>query len=114
MITEMSLAPQRASSSSSTSANSAAGSSSSYTATGRVTTRSAPPTGGVPPMNYQSAPTGPGKPQTMAIIFVFMWVRWTVPRFRYDQVMKLGWQKLLPLAIGNLLFYAAAIAIIGT
>ncbi len=45
-------------------------------------------------------------------MFVFMWVRWTVPRFRYDQVMKLGWQKLLPLAIGNLLFYAAIIAAI--
>jgi NADH-quinone oxidoreductase subunit H len=45
-------------------------------------------------------------------IFLFMWVRWTVPRFRYDQVMKLGWQKLLPLAIGNLVFYALAIAII--
>jgi NADH-quinone oxidoreductase subunit H len=45
-------------------------------------------------------------------IFLFMWVRWTVPRFRYDQVMKLGWQKLLPLAIGNLIFYALAIAVI--
>jgi NADH-quinone oxidoreductase subunit H len=45
-------------------------------------------------------------------LFLFMWVRWTVPRFRYDQVMKLGWQKLLPLAIGNLLFYALAIAIL--
>ncbi len=45
-------------------------------------------------------------------IFLFMWVRWTVPRFRYDQVMKLGWQKLLPLAIGNLVFYALAIAVI--
>jgi NADH-quinone oxidoreductase subunit H len=44
------------------------------------------------------------------LIFVFMWVRWTVPRFRYDQVMKLGWQKLLPLAIGNLLLYALLIA----
>lgn len=44
-------------------------------------------------------------------IFVFMWVRWTVPRFRYDQVMKLGWQRLLPLAIGNLIFYAILIAI---
>ncbi len=45
-------------------------------------------------------------------IFVFMWVRWTVPRFRYDQVMKLGWQKLLPLAIGNLIVYALAIAVV--
>jgi NADH-quinone oxidoreductase subunit H len=49
--------------------------------------------------------------KVLFMIFVFMWVRWTVPRFRYDQVMKMGWQKLLPLAIGNLLFYAAAIAI---
>lgn len=50
--------------------------------------------------------------KALFFIFLFMWVRWTVPRFRYDQVMKLGWQKLLPLAIGNLLFYALAIAII--
>jgi NADH-quinone oxidoreductase subunit H len=45
-------------------------------------------------------------------IFVFMWVRWTVPRFRYDQVMKIGWQKLLPLSIVNLVFYAIVIAFI--
>ena len=45
-------------------------------------------------------------------IFFFMWVRWTVPRFRYDQVMELGWKKLLPLAIANLLAYAIGIAII--
>ena len=49
--------------------------------------------------------------KALFFIFLFMWVRWTVPRFRYDQVMKLGWQKLLPLAIGNLVFYALAIAI---
>jgi len=45
-------------------------------------------------------------------IFVFMWIRWTVPRFRYDQVMKLGWQKLLPLSIANLIAYAIAIAVL--
>ncbi len=50
--------------------------------------------------------------KTLFMIFFFMWVRWTVPRFRYDQVMKLGWQKLLPLSIANLLFYAVAIAFI--
>ena len=50
----------------------------------------------------------------IALLFLFMWVRWTVPRFRYDQVMKLGWQKLLPLAIGNLIFYALAIAFFQT
>jgi NADH-quinone oxidoreductase subunit H len=50
--------------------------------------------------------------KVLAMLFFFMWVRWTVPRFRYDQVMELGWKKLLPLAIANLLFYAIAIAVI--
>lgn len=50
--------------------------------------------------------------KVIALIFVFMWVRWTVPRFRYDQVMEIGWKKLLPLSIANLIFYAVAIAFI--
>ncbi|GAC1305472.1 MAG: NADH-quinone oxidoreductase subunit NuoH [Mucilaginibacter sp.] len=36
-------------------------------------------------------------------IFFFMWVRWTVPRFRYDQLMDLGWKALIPLAIANII-----------
>jgi len=43
--------------------------------------------------------------KTIGLIFFFIWVRWTLPRFRYDQVMSLGWTKLLPLALANLLFY---------
>jgi len=35
-------------------------------------------------------------------IFFFMWVRWTIPRFRYDQLMRLGWKMLIPLAIANI------------
>jgi NADH-quinone oxidoreductase subunit H len=39
--------------------------------------------------------------KTFAFIFVFMWIRWTIPRFRYDQLMHLGWKILLPLAMFN-------------
>lgn len=44
------------------------------------------------------------------MIFFFIWIRWTLPRFRYDQVMNIGWKILLPLAIGNLIVYALLIA----
>ncbi|MBN9283512.1 MULTISPECIES: NADH-quinone oxidoreductase subunit NuoH [Flavobacterium] len=42
-------------------------------------------------------------------IFFYMWVRWTIPRFRYDQLMNLGWKMLFPLAIINILITGAVI-----
>ena len=44
--------------------------------------------------------------------FIFMWVRWTLPRFRYDQLMRLGWKALIPLAILNVLITGIVILLI--
>ena len=46
-------------------------------------------------------------------IFFFMWIRWTVPRFRYDQLMNLGWKGLIPLSIINI-FVTALIILLTT
>ena len=42
------------------------------------------------------------------LIFVFMWVRWSFPRFRYDQLMSIGWKVMIPLGLVNLVASAFA------
>jgi len=47
--------------------------------------------------------------KTFALVFFFIWVRGTFPRFRFDQLMRLGWKVLLPLCLANILFTGALI-----
>lgn len=47
--------------------------------------------------------------KTVFWVFVYIWVRWTIPRFKYNQVMKLGWKRLLPLSIFNFIVLAVII-----
>ena len=47
--------------------------------------------------------------KTALFIFMFMWIRWTIPRFRYDQLMNLGWRGLIPLSLFNMLVTAALV-----
>lgn len=51
--------------------------------------------------------------KTFFFIFVFMWIRWTLPRFRYDQLMHLGWKSLIPLAIVNMLLTGGGVLLFG-
>lgn len=48
------------------------------------------------------------------VMFLFIWVRWTLPRFRYDQLMKLGWLGLLPLALLNVIITVIWVALTST
>ena len=46
-----------------------------------------------------------------AMLFFFIWVRWTLPRFRYDQVMRIGWKAMVPLALLNFVAYLVFVSI---
>ncbi|MEO1451409.1 MAG: complex I subunit 1 family protein, partial [Bacteroidota bacterium] len=49
--------------------------------------------------------------KTAFFVFVFVWVRWTLPRFKYNQLMDFGWKRLLPLSLLNLMVIAAGAAV---
>jgi len=47
------------------------------------------------------------------LLFFYLWIRWTLPRYRYDQLMQFGWKFLLPLSVVNLLITAAGVLFFG-
>ncbi|HEY8667892.1 MAG TPA: NADH-quinone oxidoreductase subunit NuoH, partial [Tepidisphaeraceae bacterium] len=51
--------------------------------------------------------------KVIAIIFIFMWVRWSLPRFRFDQLMMLAWRALIPISLALLTFTALAVYFFG-
>jgi NADH-quinone oxidoreductase subunit H len=47
--------------------------------------------------------------KTYSFLFLFFWLRATLPRLRYDQLMRFGWKVLLPIALGNIVVTALAV-----
>ena len=48
----------------------------------------------------------------LAVLFLYIWVRWTLPRFRYDQLMRLGWKTLVPLALLNIVLTGIIVSLL--
>jgi NADH-quinone oxidoreductase subunit H len=51
--------------------------------------------------------------KTCVILFIFMWVRWSLPRFRFDQVMNLAWKGLIPISLGLMVFTTLGVYLTG-
>jgi NADH-quinone oxidoreductase subunit H len=63
----------------------------------------------VPPIVFALVCVGALMTKVVCMVLFFMFVRWTLPRFRYDQLMKLGWKSLIPLALVNMVVTGAVI-----
>jgi NADH-quinone oxidoreductase subunit H len=64
-----------------------------------------------PPILHNVLPVAWFVLKVVAFLFIYIWVRGTLPRFRYDQLMAFGWKFLLPLAIANLVITALVVAL---
>lgn len=82
-------------------------------AAGAALTLAGPLPAWAPPLFAVVAQLGSFSAKLLVLTFLFVWVRWTLPRFRYDQLMSLGWKAMIPLALANVIVTAFAILFLG-